>query len=182
MGSFIEIDGLTIDDLIGRIKITSNTARYEYNGEKEYNRLPIYFKNKQEWPKYTNLNCGCCTLKIRGIPLFIPTSITPDGEIGVGASMCSFKCILKTIEKFSRNEYNNLLSLTKILHLKMTGYELENTNTDINPLELTKFNGTVTPKEFQKKIYDEHCNKKIYYELFANRGEANNFIEYFEEI
>lgn len=181
MCSFIEVNDLTVDDLIGRITITTNNKR-EYADDDEYNKLPIYFESKDSWPKYTNLKCGYCTLEIRGIPLFVPRSITSDGRIEVGPSMCGFKCILKTIESFSKNEYNNVLSLVRILHRKMTGYELESITSDINRLELTKFNGTVTPKEFQKKIYDEHCNKKIYYELFANRGEANNFIEYFEEI
>lgn len=181
MSTYVEIEGLTLDDLIGRINIQPN-VKHEYNDDSEYTKLPIYFEGKQDWPKHTNLKCGYCTLDIHGLPLFVPRSITSDGRIEVGSSMCSFKCILKTIESFSKNEYNNLLGLVRILHRKMTGYELESVTSDINRLELTKFNGTVTPKEFQKKIYDEHCNKKIYYELFANRAEANIFIEYFEEI
>lgn len=181
MCSFIEINDLTIDDLIGRIKITSNN-KAEYQEGDDYQKLPVYFEDKLKWPKYSNLMCGYCTLSIPGIPLFIPRSITPDGKIEVGASMCGFKCILKAIESFSRNEYNNLLALVRILHKRITGYELESTTSDINKLELTRFNGTVTEKEFRKKIYDEYCNKKIYYELFGNKAEANNFIEYFEEL
>lgn len=181
MCSFIEINDLTIDDLIGRIKITSDN-KIEYQIGDDYQKLPVYFVDRMSWPKYTNLHCGYCTLSIPGVPLFIPRSITLDGKIEVGASMCGFKCILKTIEGFSKNEYNNLLTLVRILHKKFTGYELESITSDINKLELTKFNGTVTEREFRKKIYEEYCNKRIYYELFANRSEANNFIEYFEEL
>lgn len=180
MSGFIEITDITIDDLIGKSKCNDDIIENET--KRVYDKLPYYFEGINNWPKYTNLKCGYCTLNIPGIPLFLPRSITSDGRIEVGASMCNFKCMLKIIEKYSVAEYNNALIRVKILHKKVTGYELENTTSNLNSLELTKFGGMVDEKTFYKKIYDEYDNKCIYYKLFANKAEANNFINYLEEI
>lgn len=180
MSSFIEINDLTIDDLEGKAKYSTEVE--EYYSEVEYDKLPYYFENIAVWPKHTNLKCGYCTLDIPGIPLFIPMSVTSEGKIEVGPSMCNFKCILKVIERYSVNEYNNALVRLKIMHKKITGYEMENFSSNLNSLELDKFGGMLTNRAFSKRIYDEYDNKDIYYKLFANEREAMNFINSFEEI
>ena len=55
MSTYVEIEGLTLDDLIGRINIQPN-VKHEYNDDSEYTKLPIYFEGKQDWPKHTILN------------------------------------------------------------------------------------------------------------------------------
>jgi len=180
MSSFIEINDLTIDDLEGKSKYSFEVEEYE--DEIVYDKLPYHFENMAVWPKYTNLKCGYCSLDIPGIPLFIPMSVTPEGKIEVGPSMCNFKCILKVIERYSINEYNNALVRLRVMHKRITGYELENSSSNINSLELDKFGGMLSTKVFRKRIYDEYDNKAIYYKMFASEREALNFINSFEEI
>lgn len=180
MSSYITIDGLTFEDLLNNT--IYNRDDISNINEKKYDKIPEYFVSMEGWPKYTNLKCSYCTLKINGILLFEPRSIDTDGRIETGPSICNFKCMLKNIERYPVQEYNNKLSLIKILHKRVTGYELENHSTNINKYELTKFGGMTSAKEFLRKIYDEYNNKLIYMKLFASNSEATNFINYIEEI
>lgn len=182
MSTYVKVSKLTYEDLIYNNAI-NNTTNDAEEPEKEYDKMPQFFEGLDNWPKNTNLKCSYCSLKIPGILLFIPSSIDPyNGSIGTGPSVCNFKCMIKSIESCSIQDYNNKLIMVRILHKRITGFDLESDTTNINKNELAKFGGVYSKKEFMKKIYDEYNNKKIYIKLFATKAEATNFIDYIEEI
>ena len=152
---------------------------------KIFDKIPMVFTDLNTWIKSTNLLCWNCRRAFKGRPWFEPQSIDPlhkgkSGEfisaanlnrseikdqtycINVKGNFCSPNCVMRHILIFSKNmpDRNNKIAMLLFVHEIYMGRRVEYIEPAPLITDCIQYGGTLTEREYQKKIDDANSLAK----------------------
>ena len=157
-------DMLLQDVLISDYKVETNV---------KYDTIYPIFESMELWPKSNNIRCWNCDFTFTSIPIFVPMSIKPNGDIwniSVLGNFCSFNCTCRYIIDFLHEDLlNNLIKLYYIFYNKKV-YKIEPTQ---RRYIMIKYGGYMSDEQYisqikrlSLKIQQEDNIKKTYIQKY----------------
>lgn len=132
-------------------------------------KIPRYFYNLEDWPKYTRIKCWSCDRNFNDVPWFVPlgynkilledTNRVEKIAMVVHGNFCSPNCTAWWIRKVrdprignSRSDIDEKLRLLQELYQKIHGEPISFIQESPWKTEMQQYGGDITSSKFSEKI------------------------------